>query len=393
MPLNFPHSKFSRKQAPEPSNAVSLGIMKLLRGALIFFAVAIVTIGSIFYLNRTAFSTVFKNRPSLAAGSEFVPQTYSLAGLTGFSVRHPEFVSVFSISRSSAQPELALAADSMRMQGTLSGLFVLPYAVDLLNRPAVHIDTVLRNTPAPYRKHDRIMLLKKAASNREIEFEDLLELAYAESVQSAQDFLVVTLNDSLEAIPFWLNVDKSQVPVPYWGAWLAYKGFSSSRAHENALRFANDRPFQDSLSGLFQKEPFTDFEDEKRFLNTLPKASPRQMVSVFSQLIDRSWPDAARAEKTVALLEKWSKPKADKTDFSYYISLFDTRLGQLSGVDYGISAYEDRTERVQAVFFDQLPVGLWLHLSSNYMNQDFQQRMIWDPGLRKRFQDSLAVIQ
>ena len=55
-------------------------------------------------------------------------------------------------------------------------------------------------------------------------------------------------------------------------------------------------------------------------------------------------------------------------------------MGMLSGIDFGTSAYDAHTS-VQAVFFDQLPVAFWLHLSANHMQEDYQQRLIWDPAL------------
>jgi len=36
------------------------------------------------------------------------------------------------------------------------------------------------------------------------------------------------------------------------------------------------------------------------------------------------------------------------------------------------------------VFFDQLPVGFWMHMSSNLINQDFQLRMKYDPAMFER---------
>ncbi|MDZ7756370.1 hypothetical protein [Rhodohalobacter sp.] len=45
-----------------------------------------------------------------------------------------------------------------------------------------------------------------------------------------------------------------------------------------------------------------------------------------------------------------------------------------------LSTYDGHTS-VQAVFFDRLPVGFWVHMSANYMQEDYQQRLIWDPAL------------
>jgi hypothetical protein len=38
---------------------------------------------------------------------------------------------------------------------------------------------------------------------------------------------------------------------------------------------------------------------------------------------------------------------------------------------------------------ENIPVGLFMHLSSNLMTQDFQQRLIWDPELVKVVYENL----
>ena len=66
--------------------------------------------------------------------------------------------------------------------------------------------------------------------------------------------------------------------------------------------------------------------------------------------------------------------------FSDYGAIYDNRMGMLSGIDFGTSIYTGASS-AQAVFFDRLPVAFWLHLSANHMQEDYQQRLIWDPAL------------
>ena len=66
--------------------------------------------------------------------------------------------------------------------------------------------------------------------------------------------------------------------------------------------------------------------------------------------------------------------------FESYYAHYDSRMGLLSGVDFGTSIYTGE-RRIQVVFFDELPVAFWHHMSANHMQEDFQQRLIWDPAL------------
>jgi hypothetical protein len=67
-------------------------------------------------------------------------------------------------------------------------------------------------------------------------------------------------------------------------------------------------------------------------------------------------------------------------DFTDYGALFDNRMGLLNGFDFGTLVYTGDT-KVQAIFFDRLPIGFWFHMSGTHMHQDFQQRLIYDPAL------------
>src|SRR5699024_7459174 len=64
-----------------------------------------------------------------------------------------------------------------------------------------------------------------------------------------------------------------------------------------------------------------------------------------------------------------------------YGAIYDTRIGMAAGIDFGRSAFTNQLY-AQAVFFDNLQVGFWFHLSSHMMHQDFQQRLMWDPALQ-----------
>jgi hypothetical protein len=53
-----------------------------------------------------------------------------------------------------------------------------------------------------------------------------------------------------------------------------------------------------------------------------------------------------------------------------------------NALSFGVSAY-GKSPFVQAIFFDNLPVAFWFHMSSNLMHQDYARRLIWDPELRE----------
>ncbi|HBQ61789.1 MAG TPA: hypothetical protein DD671_19825, partial [Balneolaceae bacterium] len=103
-------------------------------------------------------------------------------------------------------------------------------------------------------------------------------------------------------------------------------------------------------------------------------------ADLMARLLRKEVISAEVSEQIMAKL-RWpmgSEPIA--RSFEDYGAIYDNRMGLLAGIDFGTSTYDGHTS-VQAIFFDQLPVGFWVHMSANHMQEDFQQRLIWDPAL------------
>jgi hypothetical protein len=122
------------------------------------------------------------------------------------------------------------------------------------------------------------------------------------------------------------------------------------------------------------------FIEERNALSLFPQTTAQDMAYLLAKI----WKNEVINEKvSKAVKEKmgWAlSSDSMKRSFKDYGAFYDTRMGMLSGIDFGTSAYDDHTS-VQAIFFDQLPVAFWLHLSANHMQEDYQQRLIWDPAL------------
>jgi len=71
--------------------------MRALSFLLTFLAVAVLVVGSIFWINRDTFLAVFQNRPAILEGSEWVEKTYSLGGLIEFMAEQPRHAALLSV--------------------------------------------------------------------------------------------------------------------------------------------------------------------------------------------------------------------------------------------------------------------------------------------------------
>ena len=128
---------------------------------------------------------------------------------------------------------------------------------------------------------------------------------------------------------------------------------------------------------------------ERDALEHFPQATTAQLADLMVRLLRD---EVISPQISEQIKEKLRWPMGSEPisrSFEDYGAIYDNRMGLLGGIDFGTSIYDGHTS-VQAVFFDQLPVGFWVHMSANHMQEDFQQRLIWDPALYQTTQKEIA---
>jgi hypothetical protein len=120
------------------------------------------------------------------------------------------------------------------------------------------------------------------------------------------------------------------------------------------------------------------FDEERNFSFSLPQTTASEMHQYLSTLIKAA--DNSIEAKVFDIILEANQNIYRERIFDQYAGVFDNRIGLQNGMDWGIA--KEGGERIQVVFFDELPVGFWFHLSSDLIIQDIQQRMIWDKELR-----------
>jgi len=143
-------------------------------------------------------------------------------------------------------------------------------------------------------------------------------------------------------------------------------------------------------SGLDEVE--YSFNDEKQAYKALPKTKPGSMASFMVWMLDEPRFGKAATEVTKKQLG-WPMNDTKVTrDFTELYAVYDNRISISHGVAVGTSSYTNLTQ-VSTVYFDQLPVGFWMHMSSNLINQDYQMRLMYDPALYERSFNMLQLGQ
>lgn len=374
--------------------------MRILKFVFFFLLIATAILGSIVSLNWTAFRTVFTNRSSLAEGSQFVPMTYSLAGLLEFAKTQPNYVSIHSFAFADSVEHLSFNSDHRNVMGDLQDFLLLLEAVrqheakDLFWDTEIDVAQILNFNIVPTHKPE----IDELAEKRKITVKELVSLSLKHSTFAFSDALIEVLgHDNVLAIPSRFGINANP-PVPSSAAllyWLENESDSTlseknDRIISLARQISHDPDFRnEARSKIAEIWPMT-FDREKSWYNSLPKASVDDLLNPLLSALNGEFISEGGSKHILDFLRTNYPATQVGRGLTDYGAVFDTRLGQLSGIDFGTSEYTG--ERfASVVFFNQIPTGLWFHMSSNFMNQDFQQRLMWDPAFRSRALDSLST--
>lgn len=354
----------------------------------------------VFGSSYSAIKTLRENRESLAEGSEYIIHTQSLKGLTVFVGGHPEHVSIASFSVSHPDSGIFYEADEPRTLGTLTNLLLLieyerQVAQGLLNTDKkVDLKHIERYTLPQISQNYHKSFLSELSSQPTLD--ELVAAIIEHNDLAAADYLWFLLGeDNLQRLVTELKLPESALPLPFSGMYMNINALLSDTAQfanctasafaeaaiGHAQRLNSDTEFAAEIKKLFKKHRLSlTFMQERDALACFPKASAKELAELTAKLVKGEIFGDEVSEKVLQKMRWPTKSTAATSNLSDYGALYDDRMGLLGGIDFGVPR-EGGLTRVQAVIFDRLPVALWVHMSANHMNRDFQQRLIWDPQL------------
>lgn len=388
--------------------------MRLIKFISFTLIAVVIVFGFVIGWNWKSFNIFFDNREGMMEGSELVENTYSLRALSDFIGEHPEYVSVASKVVGSADSTLLYQPDAMRVMGTSSNLFILlAYAIEIDRGTFAESDIINWNDVSHYQLPDLDESVhrqsEKAAQDREwmengeITLERALRLLAEFNDLALSDYLWWNLEPEIwDEVRDLISLQYTEMPLPYSGLYLAISPeFQNqsvpdliekwSRAEESEWRdyvanlsnkYINDEARREEIQNYMSNNRLGNtFMEERDAMTLFPKTTAGEIVNFMEAL----WLNEIINPEVSERVKNWMRWPMDvqdeiRKDFTDYGAIYDNRMGLLNGFDFGTSSYTGDTT-VQAVFFDQLPIGFWFHMSSNHMHQDFQQRLIFDPAL------------
>ncbi|GAB5409399.1 MAG: hypothetical protein BalsKO_17640 [Balneolaceae bacterium] len=332
-------------------------------------------------------------------GYEYIESTYSLKALTEFIGDHPEYMSVVSFNVNDPDSGIYYNADSPRTMGTIANFFLILEYERQVETGELNPNEVLTDineierfvlpeiSGESHRKSFELLGVKDDVS---ITLDQIVSVMAATNDLALADFLWFKLGgQNIQALMDSLNLQSTNPPLPFSGLYLTIHPdvsdtslyISDAKVISLAERLYTDPEFVTEIKELFEDVRLNlSFIEERDALEHFPHTTPREIAHLMAKLQKNDLLSESISERVKEKMKWVFEGEAIKRSFSEYGAIYDNRMGMLSGIDFGTSMYDGHTS-AQAVFFDKLPVAFWLHLSSNHMQEDYQQRLIWDPAL------------
>lgn len=374
---------------------------RALKFLFVFLAAVAFVFAMVIGLNYSGFKTLFQNEEGMAEGSEFIESTYSLKGLAEFVGEHPEWVSITSYNVNDPDSGIFYQSDVPRTLGATANLFLLieyerQVAEGILDPTEEITLQEINKFALPEISENNHNQLVNEFENKTAPLDDVIKAMLENSDLVSADYIWFKLGeDNIRNLMDSLDVNDSLLPLPFSGMYTRINPSLSDTSDLNSIPFEqfseevinitkqlkDDPEFNRSVKEAFDEDRLSlTFMEERDALEYFPQATTRELTDLMMRL----WNDEVLNEEISERIKsklRWpmgSEPIA--RSFDDYGAIYDNRMGLLVGIDFGTSTYDGHTS-VQAVFFDRLPVGFWVHMSANYMQEDFQQRLIWDPAL------------
>ena len=387
--------------------------MRLLKFISAFLATALVLVVVVIGLNWGAFQTFLDNREAFMEGSEWVPKTQSLRGLTEYIEENPDHASIASIVLEHPDSTLYFQADVPRPMGSLSDIFLMTaYAIEMDSgtidgNQSIALDDI--NSFLLPEVHNSIhydaisfAVQNGWINNGMISMNNALTLLSYFNDPALADYLWWNLQPyDWESFKQKFDLDVTEMPLPYSGLYLSISEAISDesidslidqwgnqpgeyRSHVTELsdQFVNNESLRREWSEELESNRLgRSFMEERDALVLFPKTTASEAVSFLKNLRSSDMISEGSAERVLNWMRAPYNDISEITrDFTDYGALFDNRMGLLNGFDFGTLVYTGET-KIQGIFFDRLPIGFWFHMSGTHMHQDFQQRLIYDPAL------------
>ncbi len=374
----------------------------------------------VYFLNRSAFQTVYQNREALAEGSEWVEKTYSLAGLIDYIEGNPEYVSVTSLNLTYPDQSIRYHDEKPRVAGAVGHIVLLGTWMEAVGQGRFPADSLVALEDI-----ERFHVPNVASSSHRAGMGLLYDQSEDEYVQLKAVVQNALKNNHLASADFWYDLlgferidsfrryhfgDDIETPLPWSGFYILAQPMLHGQPAGEKLkelssiprdslyalnldrfsRYQSDEEYRSQVQQAFGGDGHNlNFIEQRKLYNLLPRATTYALARFAEKIFNEELISTEASQQMYDLMNWPLEEQATRRHLERYGAVYDNRMSLLGGIDFGESAYTGE-RYAQAILYDDMPIGLWMHMSSNFMNQDYQKRLMYDPELHRRSVSALT---
>jgi D-alanyl-D-alanine carboxypeptidase len=372
--------------------------------------VLIIVIFGIIWQRQAVFSAInlFK---VLSEEKEWISELKTPEDLLDYILAHPRDVSLVAYEISSSDQEIYYNSDVKRpLASTIKIMILAEYArqVDkgiLSHDELVNLDDIgiyyLPGTDGKAHEAAVLESRKKKYINiaNQIELRHVVWMMIRHSDNAATDYLIQRLGrQNLDNLITRLNIKNQDVPLPIIGQFLTwsnytcsdvyaerlnkYQAMSQSAYADEVYRFTelwlHNEEFRDKQIKHITSSEWLEFKEQQAMANAL---NSKGTTSGYAQIMERIYRGLLISPTGDKVMREYLEWPMEFSRNQEQLDTFGAKSGSLAGIlteAWYMKPQSSTSARVGALFFENIPAGVWFKMLQSYIQQDFLYKLLTD---------------
>jgi D-alanyl-D-alanine carboxypeptidase len=372
--------------------------------------ISIIVIAGAIWQRQAVFSTIdlFK---VLSEEKQWISELKTPEDLLDYILAHPHDVSLVAYEISSSDQEIYYNSDVKRpLASTIKILILAEYACQLekgilSDDELVNLDYIdIYYLPGTDGKAHETAILesrKKKYINtaNQIKLRHVVWMMIRHSDNAATDYLIQRLGrGNLDNLITRLNIKNQDAPLPIIGQFLSWSNYTFSDSYAERLskyqvmsqqeytdevyRFTEiwqcDEEFRDKQIKHIASNEWLEFKEQQTMAETL---NAKGTTSGYAQIMERIYRGLLISPTADKIMREYLEWPMEFSRNQEQLDTFGAKGGSLPGIltdAWYMKPDNSQSARVGALFFANIPPGVWFKILQSYIQQDFLFKLLTD---------------
>lgn len=376
---------------------------------IISFVLLLLVFGIIW--QRQALFTVIDLFKVLSEEKEWISELKTPEDFLDYIIAHPRDVSLVAYELSSSDQEIDYNSDLKRPLGsTIKILILAEYARQvekgiLSPDELVNLDNIdiyyLPRTDGEAHPSALTELRKKQYINtaNQIKLRHVIWTIIRYSDNAATDYLIGRLGrENLEHLIVSLNIKNQDVPLPIIGQILTWSNYTCEDSYGERLNkyqamsqpayadevyrlteiWLYDEEFRDKQIKHITSNQWLEFKEQQAMAEAL---NCQGTTSGYAQIMERIYRGLLISPTADKIMREYLEWPMEFSRNQEQLDTFGAKGGSLAGIlteAWYMKPQTSTSARVGALFFVNIPAGVWFKILQSYIQQDFLYKLLTD---------------